>query len=586
MKNRMSLLAVVFLAAHAPAALAQDDDVVMKALTDELGRSMTLQLEGLQSPYFLQYAVSDVQSHRISATCGAIVNSDDAQSRRLSAAVRVGYYDLDNTNFAGGGGMMGGRRGRGGGGMRAGGAIVLPTEDNYTAIRRAAWLATDPSYKAAVETLAQKQAYMEDRNLPDRPDDFARAEPVVSVDPKVALDLDVDGWERKLRRLSARFLDYDHILDSQVSLSGSAENRYLLNTEGTRVRKGVESVVLTITASAQAEDGEQLSDRITHEAATADDLPGADELLAEIDVMAVRLAGRVQAEVLENYLGPVLFDGRAAPQLFRSMLASGVAGTPEPVGGGRRRFAGMASLDKYLDKRILPRDFNVYDDPTAISFDDLYLSGHYLIDDEGVPAQRVDIVIDGRLKNMVMSRSPTDDFDASNGHGRSAGLGNARAAIGCLFVESADGLPEDELKEALIEAIEDQELEYGLRVTSIGGGGGGGGARQAMMRMPGQFQRGGAGGGGTLADPVAIYKVYPDGREELVRGCEFGSLDVGTLKDIIAAGKDPIVHNTGGSTSVVAPAVLFEEVELFTIEEERQTLPIVEAPHRRKTREG
>jgi hypothetical protein len=205
------------------------------------------------------------------------------------------------------------------------------------------------------------------------------------------------------------------------------------------------------------------------------------------------------------------------------------------------------------------------------------------VDGEGVEAQRVDVVSDGRLQAMLMSRTPTRDFKESNGHGRSAGAGRTRAAVGCLFVEAADGLADEELMDALLEAVDDQGLEYGLRVTSIGTSGGGANlpaALRGMARMQGGF-----GGGGAMGDPIGVYKVYLDGRQEPVRGCEFGSVDVGTLKDIIAAGRTPVVYNTGSAmgsaSSFVAPAVLFEELELFMIEEELQRLPIMDAPHQR-----
>jgi len=547
----IACLAALALAAPPPPT---GGDTVMEAIVDEMDRSMTLQLEDLQAPYFVQYAVTDSSGYRISATCGAIVGSDDSRSRRLAAAVRVGYYDLDNTNFAGGRGGrgMGGRRGRPGGGRGMGGMTMLPVEDSYTAIRQATWLATDAVYKSAVETLAQKQAYMEDRNLTDRPDDFARVEPRVSIDAKVALDLDVETWEGRLRAVSAHFLQFPHVLDSQVTLTASADNRYLINSEGTRIRKGATGIVLAISAQAQADDGEQLAERITFHAATADGLPSEGALLIATGAMAARLSDRAAAPVLEDYLGPVLFDERAAPQLFQAMLARGVAGRAEPVGGGRRRFAGMASLDKYLGKRILPKSFRIYDDPTATAPGDAYFAGRYEIDDEGVNAERVDLVSNGRLQGMLMSRTPTADFGESNGHGRAAGPGREQAAVGCLFIEAADAVGEQDLKEALIEAAREQDLAYGLRITSIGGGGG---ARLAGGRGGGRFPGGfgGSGGSGTVGDPVAIFKVYLDGREELVRGCEFGALDVGTLKDIIAAGRTPIVHNTGSAAGSATP---------------------------------
>jgi len=567
----------------------------MKALGDELERSMSLQLEDLQSPYFIEYVVSDTTSHRISATSGAILNSTGSRARRLFSEVRVGYYDVDNTNFGGAGGRgFGGRRGgrrgpRGGGGGARGGGVALPTDDAYLPIRQAAWQATDGAYKRAVETYAQKEAYLEDRNVPDRPADFTRVEPVTVVLPRVELALDEAVWEQRLRTISARFLDHPHVLDSSVSLVATADNDYLINSEGTRIRAGDTSVAMTVTAQLLTADGEQISDRLVYIARSAGDLPAVDDIIDDVDGLARTLAAKAGAPVLEDYVGPVLFDGVASPTLFQTLLARGVAGRPEPAGGGRRRRGGAETLDKYIGKRILPRSFQVYDDPRGTTFGTDHLSGHYSIDDEGVPAQRVDLVVDGRLVGMTMSRVPTRRFAESNGHGRGAG-GRTQAAIGCLYVEAGDAMSPAELKEALIEAALDQDLIYGVRVSSIGRGGGGGGAGGFAGRFPGGGGRGGAGGfgrgggGSAMGDPVAIYKVYADGREELVRSCEFGELDVSFLKDIIAAGDRAAVHNTGrGATaaSIIAPPVLIEEVELFTIEEERQRPPILEAPHRR-----
>lgn len=45
------------------------------------------------------------------------------------------------------------------------------------------------------------------------------------------------------------------------------------------------------------------------------------------------------------------------------------------------------------------------------------MHGYYLYDDEGVKARRVDNVVDGVLKEFLMSRVPLDGFPVSNGHG-------------------------------------------------------------------------------------------------------------------------------------------------------------------------
>ena len=568
------------LAQEAAAPPAAEEDIVLKALVDELTRSMTLQLEDVKSPYFVEYTATERQQHRIDATCGAIVDSDRSESRRLGTSVRVGYYDLDNTNFAGGGGpgMGGGRRGGGGGMAAMAGMAALPLEDNYAAIRQTAWLATDSAYKNAVETLARKQAYMEGQPQEEkRPPDFARAEPTVAIDKKIALSFDAPTWERSLRKVSARFLNHPHVLDSQVSLAANADNQYIVNSEGTRVRQGDSGVALTISARAQAADGDPLLEIVTRYADAPDNLPSEAELLNIVDEIASRLEGRLSAPRLEHYLGPVLFEGIAGPQFFEAMLAGGVTGRPDPVGAGRRRFSGVGSLDRYLNKRILPDNFEVFDDPRVDQFDGEDLAGHYLIDDEGVPAERVNIVSEGKLETMLMSRAPTSDFDKSNGHGRNAGFGRPQASIGCLFVRSSEGVSNEDLRKAFVEAVQEQKLEYGLRIAEVSGAG----ARGVAGRLGG----GGAGDGSAVGDPVALFRVYPDGREEMVRGCEFGAIEVAALKNIIAAGNEPVVYNlrSGGvPASIIAPPVLFEELELFEVQDEPQRLPIVPAPHQRK----
>jgi hypothetical protein len=92
---------------------------------------------------------------------------------------------------------------------------------------------------------------------------------------------------------------------------------------------------------------------------------------------------------------------------------------------------------------------------------------------------------------------------------------------------------------------------------------------------------------------VLAYKVYADGHEELVRGLRFRGFSTRLLRDIVAASDEPVafdfvnnglpfaIHGAGGyvaPTTVVAPAVLFEEVELERIQDERSKPPIVPPP--------
>ena len=574
----VSLLLVVASSAAGETVELPDSPILMRAMVDEINRSLGLQMEDLDQPYYIQYTVDDVINYEISAAYGTITSFDRDRSRRFFVHTRVGSFELDNTNFR--------DTGRFGGFGRFDFAsqASLPLDDDYTALRQAMWRSTDRSYKQAVETLTKKRAYLKDKTIEDRPPDFSSASNVEHVDPPARLDFDPEAWKQRLREISGHFRQYPLLQRASAQLLVGAGNTYIVSTEGTRLRFAERGALLIITAEIQAEGGMRIASGLNYFGHGLDGLPALEKVKAEIDELTARLIEASLAPVLESYAGPVLFEGLAAAQMFRRLLAKGVAGNPDPIGGGRRMAPGPDKLERKLGQRILPRSFRVYDDSTVKRVGQTALLGHYLFDAEGVPATRVDIVREGKLEDLVMSRVPTKKRVSTNGHARRAARsGNWQAAIGCMFVEDEEGLPEDQLKAALLEAAQEEGLEYGIRVASLGVPGLGS-SRSAMMSFFRVAQRGGSQG---LDDPVFVYKVYvADGREELVRGCEFGQVRLRDLKDILAAGAEPAIYNFmgigfGGRTAastIISPAVLFEELDLSKIEEEQDKPPILDSP--------
>ena len=573
------------LAATLPARAAEtlpEGKELLRALVDEMARSQDLQMEDLEKPYFIRYTVDDSVVYQISARYGDVTSSDRRRSRDFYSRVRVGSYELDNTNFSGDRGGFGRFFG---GGSSGGGRATLPLEEDYAAIRQSIWRATDQDYKDAVETLTKKRAYMKDKNLQDRPNDYTKAAAVQRTEPTAQLDFDRTAWEMSLGRISGQFNKHPQIQDSRALLLVAAGNNYVVNTEGTRLRTAETAALLIITAELQAEDGMKISDGLSYFGRTPQDLPAVEKILTEIDELVSKLTEAARAPILERYTGPVLFDNIAAGQMFRSMMAEALAGQVDPVGTQRRMLTGAGSLEKKLEQRILPDSLQVYDDPTVAEVEDTHLLGHYRYDDEGVAADKVDLVVDGKLKNMVMSRVPTKKLSGSNGHARrSPGSGTPQAAIGCLFIEEKNGISDEELKARLIEAAQEEGLEYGLRIASLRTAGISSSQADLIATFMRRQQRGGQAG---LGDPVYAYRVYvEDGREELVRGCEFGQVKLRDLKRILAAGAKPAVHNYIGigfagatpATSIVAPAMLAEELELSKIEQEHEKLPILKTP--------
>lgn len=530
-------------------ALEQElqQDVLLRAMVDELERSREgVRLAGLAEPYFIEYAVTDANTAWVTAELGAVAQRDERRQRDLRCEVRVGSYELDDTNFS---------TGRFGGfsfGESFGGA-PMPIEDDYEAIRQSLWWSTDRTYKQAAEALEQKIAFMKSKVIENKPDDFSRETPAVHFDARRDLTVSAEPLEPLAVALSRVFRDYPDIQSSEARIMQLASNYYLVNVEGTRLRTESGGVVLNVRASVQAEDGMYLGDQKTWHAEDLEKLPPVAVLERQVRAMAETLMAVRAAPKLEQYTGPVLFEPEAAAQLFAQQYAGRFHGGQRPVGS-------RSSPDDFANKigrRILPRFMQVLDDPTLEEVAGVPVMGHYHYDEQGVPAQAVRLVENGKLLTQLMGRNPSEQISRSNGHGRGSA---ARGSVGCMIVSATDALDDAALRQELTDAALDEGLEYGIRVVSLG--------------SVGESRRGGG------AMPLAMYKLYRDGREELVRGAELARVDLKAFKRIMAAGQTPYVYNSagGGGWTVACPALLFEELDLAKMDRDFDTTPILETP--------
>jgi len=111
----------------------------------------------------------------------------------------------------------------------------------------------------------------------------------------------------------------------------------------------------------------------------------------------------------------VLLSSDAGADTLRALVAGGVAATRPKLGTEARTNGPFASS---YHARVLPEFLDVVDDPGLKTLNGKGLVGAYDVDDEGVPAQAVKLVSEGRLENYLVSREPVRDFPQSNGHGR------------------------------------------------------------------------------------------------------------------------------------------------------------------------
>jgi TldD protein len=581
-----ALGALLVLQAQAPvsapassAALASPGDPVLQAMKDEMDRARKLTISNLEAPYFIQYVIDEDDNFGVTANLGGLLTRRHDKFRSPEVRVRVGDYKFDNTNFAGGGFGFGSRYD----------LERFPLENAYPVLRRYLWLETDSAYKGSVEAISRKRAALRNLTQSEQLNDFSHAEPVRLVRDFSKPAIDEETWAKRARALSAIFVRYPDVKNSSIELESSVGGYYLVNSEGSEVRQPENVTYLRARALAQAPDGMAVRDAVTFHALDAARMPNDAELTRGVTALAENVMALSHAPKGEDYSGPVLFEGQAGAQILAEVLGRNLALGRKPAGDGGRGGGGFqnSELEGRVGARVLPESFEVLDDPTQKEWRGRPLFGSYEVDRDGVMAKPVRLIEKGVLKNYLLTRQPVRGYEGSNGHARLPGPYGANAAtIGNLFISSTDTVPAAELKKKLIELCKARSKPYGMIVRKMDFPSS---ASTAEVRQLLSGQQGGR----PVSLPILLYRVYPDGHEELVRGMKFRGLNARSLKDILAAGDDsaafefldntaPFAMMGGGGftaeTCVVAPSVLIDDLELHPVEEELPKLPLVSAP--------
>jgi predicted Zn-dependent protease len=533
--------------------VAKTTDPVLSTMETELNRAKTDLAKSDPAPYFLSYTVNDQDVIVIAGSFGGLLTDSAVKRRSADVTMRVGSPELDNTH----------------GQSRSSGMTseMLPLDGNAEATSRVLWQMTDRAYKRAapafmnVKTNTAVQAEEEDKSP-----DFSKEQPKVHVGEKLTEPpFDRKQWEQEVRRLSGAFRKYPDVYYATVMLQVSNVNSRMVNSEGSEIATPGASARLVMEAQTRADDGMDLLRVETFQAPAASELPSEAELDKKIDKMAVDLKALRSAPVAEPYAGPAILSGRAAAVFFHEVLGHRLEGHRQ-----RDEEEGQ-TFTKKVGQEVLPKFLSVTDDPTKKEIEGMKLAGTYEFDNEGVPAERVEVIQDGVLKNFLMSRMPIKGFQTSNGHGRSQPGLMPTGRQGNLIVTSTQTVPESQLREKLIEEVKKQGKPYGLYFDDIQGG-----FTLTTRSLPQSFQ----------VLPVIVYKVYADGRpDELVRGVDIVGTPLAALTRIMTTGDKQHVFNgvcgaESGSVpvSAAAPAMLFSEMEVQKQAHGRERPPLLPPP--------
>jgi TldD protein len=593
----------IFLTSISPAraaqAAAQDNDQTLRAMRDEMARSKTrleLNIPGTQQPvrpYYVEYRLLDLDVREISAEFGTLLATTHGRNRFMNVEARVGSYKLDSSNFIGDEGFRGFIGSQGSVGI----------DRDYNSLRQDLWIATDQAFKEAVETYSRKQAYLSSLARQSNIDDFSKAQPVQQIDPLITPDWSNRNWEQEARDSSAALRLFPDVYESRVTYYLVYATEYLLTSEGTEIRTNRAFAAVEAGMDTLAPDGMPLSHLYASYAPRPSALPGVDAVRKGLNVSASELMALRAAKPAEDYTGPVLFEARAAAPLLAQVFGPAMNGSRPPLAfqpvveqmlsglGGKSDWTGR------IGSRVLPATVSLVDDPGAKEFHGTPLLGGYSVDDEGVRAQKVTVVDKGNLKELLMSRRPGPDSEDSNGHGRSGFLGDAKATMSNLFFTASETVPPAELKKKFLDECRSEKLEYCVIVREMDNPALSLLHQEDFSELLASFG-GGAGTGDRL--PLLVYKVFPqDGREEVVRGARIIGVNSRAFRNLAGIGNDDFVYNymqsqvagfagtalgafgsaQGGlPAAVVAPSLLFEELEVRGARGEPKRLPLLPAP--------
>lgn len=581
MKLIVTLILFTFTLSTSNSFEKPNEDILF-AMKSELTRSMNeLKINELESPYFIEYKYVEYNASSIRGSLGSIEAANNSRSAYISVGVRVGDYSFDNTNFFDVGlGFFGSSDDEEGFKKRS---VSYEPSINY--LRKEFWLATDAAYKQTAELYSKKLAILKNRMRKDTIPDFKKLDKIEKQrDIKEIPEFSLDKYKGIIESVSSVFNKYPSIYTSGASIEFIPQRIYYINSEGVEYIKDTYYTGLEIVAASQNKEGMPVFDHYTTYSFNPNDLPTKDSLVNAAKQIADNISSRLEISQLDDfYVGPIIFSGQAAGQIFAQSFLPKLISQREPLtDGGFSSENEDAVFQRKVGGRVLPEFLSIADKPKELKMNGVDLIGAYEIDDDGLKSENVELVKNGYLETLLSDRVPTKRIKESNAHKRGGSV-----MFSNIIVENSSSdnkLSNKKLESKLLEFVKKRELEFGIIVTKI---------LDANIRYTSLYRI----LNGNIEIPFGKknyvmdgYKVFSDGKKEKFSGMVIPTMNVLLFKDIVSTSDRLYTMNflapsvispylTGGDSylpaSITLPDLLFEDAELHLIEEDFKRPPYV-----------
>lgn len=534
------------------------DELPLRLMSAELRRGMST-FKNLRPPiYYLSYTYEDRHVRQISVEQDGTDNFQLVNSS-LSVLARAGSPKLDNTRPL---------KGENNAARTLVKTVqgVNPFAQDASAFRLALWRTTQQMAESAQEELSRVQTNIRTTAArQDDSDDFVLPPQAHYCRTREQQSFDTAKIGRWLARASELTRGKPFVQQSNFSFRVEQGHRYFADSQGTQLKTPFLLARLSYVVRNQLADGSILERYNAFDVTADNQLPTEAVFLAAVRQSLDELEALSHAPEADPITVPAILKNRAMAVFVHEVLGHRVEGHRQKLDSFGKTFT--SKIGQFVTAPFI----TIVDDATLASFNGEPLRGFYEYDDEGVKSRPVTLVEKGILRGFLMSGSPIAGFPVSNGHGRAA-LGKfpvARMGVTRLLADKT--VSYEELEKQLLQEIRTQHKPYGYIIDDLSGG-----FTMTDTDMPQVFK----------LEPKLVYRIYPDGRKEAVRGADMVGTPLVSFGQIVAAADDYAVFNgsCGAESgwvpvSAIAPSVLLKSLEIEKTAKSEGKPPILPSPY-------
>ena len=531
------------------------DQRPLQLMSKEINRSMKTFKKQNPPIYYVAYNFDDLDVYGIDVEEKGVTNHTKRHDAMLQVQVRAGSLQMDNTRTL-----------KTGNTYRSLEIADMPAiGEDGKAFSAAVWRLTEQAAEDAQQDFNRVRADSQTgaKRLDDSPD-FVFPPKEIFCQESPSLTFDMEQIKELLLKVSNLTRGKPFVLGSSFSFEVQSGSRYFVDSVGTQLKTPVRLARLSYSLWGKTADGAWADRSQNYDVLTQEQLPDEAKLTADIKQSLQELEALLNAPEADPVAVPVLLKNKAMAVFVHEVLGHRVEGHRQ-----KEDSFGKTFTDK-VGKEVVSPLLTIVDDATLAEFNGQPLRGFYLYDDEGVKARPVTLVENGILKGFLMSSSPIKGFSVSNGHGRGEIGKRPVARMGNTRVIASETVSYDELEQQFLEEIKRQQKPYGFIIEDLSGG-----FTMTDTSYPQTFK----------LTPTLVYRVYPDGRREVVRGADIVGTPLAAFHEVMAVADDYDVFNgsCGAESgwvpvSSIAPSVLLRRLEIEKTGKSNTKPPLLPPP--------